>query len=134
MAMFLLNRGPSGFALDNPSNPQNVTPDLVAAGGDCVAWVAYETALILITGEDGKMQLRTKVVWVRDEGERKRDLLADLRIRMYDIRDGNAVFTTFQSFIAFLGNMPASGDNNILGPIAEFSTVDIYTGIQQLVI
>ena len=133
-AVFLFNQAPRGFLLDDPMNPQKVVPDLVAAGGDLFAWIVFDACLLLITGEDGKMQIRTKVVWVRDEGERKRDLLIDLRIKVYNIKHGDAQFTTYQSFIAFLGNMPASGDNNLLGPIAEFSTINLETGIQQLTI
>jgi len=133
-AEFLFNQAPSGFALDDIMTPTQVVPDLVASGGDLFAWIVFDTALLLITGEDGKMQIRTKVIWVRDEGERKRDLLIDLRIKVFNIKHGDAQFTTYQSFIAFLGNMPASGDNNLLGPIAEFSTINLETGIQQLTI
>lgn len=127
-AVFFLNLAPPGFALDGQFNINPVP------SGDAAAWIAYQAALLTIGGEEGGYILRTKVVYIRDYGERKRDLLADLRMRLYQVRDGDAAFTTLQSFVAFLANMPAGGDNNPLGPILEFSSVNLRTGIQDLAI
>jgi hypothetical protein len=141
-AVFFLNRGPDGFVLvpstggNNASSSinQEVAPNPMVAGGDFAAWITYEAALLALTGEDGAFMMKSRVLWVRDFGERKRDLLSELRMLIYRIKDGDAVFTTSQSFVAFLGNMPASGNNNVLGPIAEFSSISFQTGIQELTV
>ncbi|GEM_PF-4820416 len=127
--LFKVGRAPQGYVLDGVGG--TITPD-VQAGND-YALICYDAALLLIGGEDGAIAYRTRVISVHDQGHRKRDLLSELRQLIYEIRDGAAIFTSTQSFIAFLGNTPASGDN-VLGPAAEFTTMDLQTGIQHLAI
>lgn len=124
---FFVNLAPPGYALDPAS--MIITPD---PGGDAAALLTFQSALLCIGGEEGANSFRTKAISVHEFGDRKRDLLADLRQKIYEIRDGNAQFSTLQGFVAFLANMPAGGSDNILGPIAEFSQITLSSGIVKL--
>lgn len=99
-ATFLLGRGPSGFALNDPQD--QITPDFEAGGGDPYALTCYESALLLVGGEDGAMRIQTRALSIQDSGDRKRDLLSELKQRIYEIRDGGSVFASSQDFCAFL--------------------------------
>lgn len=99
-AVFLLGRGPDGYKLAVGSSTDTITPDFT--DGDPYALTCYEAALLLIGGEDGAIRLQTRDVTLADSGERKRDLLDELHQLIYEVRDGPAVFSTYQSLLAFL--------------------------------
>lgn len=101
-AVFLLGRTPAGYALNNanPAAANGVTPTLPT--GDAYALVAMEAALMIITSEDGAMTFQTRSLTVRDGGERRKGLIQELQQRIYDARDGDALFATYQSLIVFL--------------------------------
>ncbi|HEX4630019.1 MAG TPA: hypothetical protein VH188_03570 [Chthoniobacterales bacterium] len=97
-SVFLLGRGPSGFALSNAQDQVNPDPP----SGDPFALICYDACLLLIGGEDGAMRIHTREISITDDGHRKRDLLLLLRQQIYEVRDGAAVFSTVQNFEQFI--------------------------------
>lgn len=93
--VFRCGRGPAGYALSGG----NITPDV--PDGNVFAIVVYESALMLIGGEDDIESYRTRALAVKRSGARRRDLLTELRLKIYEIRDGKDGFVSSQSFIAW---------------------------------
>lgn len=100
-SIFLLGRSPGGYGLSEDQN--SIVPDLKT--GDDFALVSYETSLLLIGGEDGAVKMHTRAMSLADEGHRKRDLLVELKQQIYQIRDGTAVFATYQNFESFIRSL-----------------------------
>lgn len=100
-SVFAFGRGPAGYALDGTVYVATAIAPEVAAG-DPLALICYEAALILIGGEDGKKSIRTRELTLTDGGDRKADLLDLLRQKIYEVRDGGAVFASWQNFSQFL--------------------------------
>jgi hypothetical protein len=101
--VFLFGRGPEGFELaGDRSEATQITPDLPS--GNEFALVAYEAGLLLMGGDVGANSYRTRPVSVTESGDRKRDLLAELRTKIYEIRAGDG-FDTYQSFIDWVGEL-----------------------------
>jgi len=114
-SVFALGRGPAGYAMDPPAmTAMGVSP--MVNFGDNWALLIYEACLTLIGGEDGLMQYRTRSLTVKDGGERKRDLLLDLGQKVYEIRNGAAFFSTYQSFAQWAGVAEAEGTRGVLNP------------------
>ena len=126
-SIFLLGKGPAGYGLDGAR--KQVVPE--PSAGDVWALISYEAAMLMVAGEDGAMSYRTKAVAVHDGGHRKRDLMAELRLLIYRIRDGGAVFATAQNFIQFVhsGVMKEDLVNGVFG---NFTEVEMRTGVQDL--
>lgn len=114
-AVFLLNRGPAGFRL-NVAEDQ-IDPEFTT--GDQFALVCYDACLLRIGGEDGAIRVQTRAVTLADEGHRKRDLLYELREQIYVIRDGGAVFSSFQELTAFLNSFGTEGNPLLERPGSE---------------
>lgn len=98
--VFLFGRGPDGFELDgDQATAAAIKPDLPS--GNEFAIVAYEAALLLIGGDTGANSYRTRALSVTESGDRKRDLLAELRTKIYAIQAGDG-FSTYQSFVSWV--------------------------------
>lgn len=102
--VFACGEAPQGYALDGSIfTATAITPALEA--GDDLALIVYGACLKLVVGEDGKIAYRTRSLSVADEGHRKRDLMAELKLRIERIEQGGGtVFLSWQSFSAFLGS------------------------------
>jgi hypothetical protein len=119
----MFGQAPPCINLDNPTAPQSATAVTTPANGDQLAWLVYAAVLYLIRGEDGAISYRTRSLSVNDKGDRKRDLMNRFEYEIYKIKDGNAVFTTYQSFIAFVGAFQKAGQE--LPPFGEFTGIDV---------
>lgn len=125
-SVFLLGRGPKGYLLNDAQTDINPDPP----SGDPYALISYEASLLLVFGEDGEVRMRTRSVWLIDKGERKRDLLIELGQLIYEIRDGGAVFATYQNLEDFLNSM-RSGSPGF--PI-KFSEINVTTAPPEITI
>lgn len=101
-SVFLLGRGPAGYALDGDrQSSTSITPDIPS--GDPFALISYEAALMLVGGEEGSYSYRTRAISRSKSGDRKRDLLSELRIKIYEIRGGGSEqFTSVESFVVWM--------------------------------
>lgn len=104
-SVFLLGRGPDGYKLNDDQTA--ITPD--PPSGDPYALVSYEASVLLMGGEDGAVRMHTRAVSLVDGGDRKKWLLIELKQLVYQIRDGAAVFSTWQNFESFLNTMRTNG-------------------------
>lgn len=105
-AVFMLGREPVSplpYSLYPADTSQScaIYPPLVA--GDALALVCYEAVLIIVGGEDGAGMVRTRAIWSQDKGDRKRALMDEMRQKIYEVRDGDSVFITYQNLMQFLG-------------------------------
>jgi hypothetical protein len=99
---FVTGRAPIQYHLvGDLQTAMEIAPDL--ATGDDMAIVLYEAALILIGGEDGRKSIKTRELTLTDGGDRKRDLLHELKLQVYRIRSGDTVFSTSQTLTQFFG-------------------------------
>lgn len=98
--VFRLGRGPEGYAWTESGETKGVTPAL--PDGNAFAMVAYEAALLLIGGEQGANSYRTRAISVTESGDRKRDLMHELRFKIHDIRNGDADFVTYQNLLTWM--------------------------------
>jgi len=89
--IFRLGRAPGGYTFSN----EGITPDL--PNGNDYALIAYEAAKLLLGGEE-TINYRTRALSVTTSGDRKRDLLSDLRIKIHEILQGDG-FTSYQNFL-----------------------------------
>ena len=98
--VFLFGRGPTGFDLDGDrSTATDITPDI--PNGDGFAIISLEAGLLLIGGDVGANSYRTRALSVSESGDRKKDLLAKLRMEIYRIVAGDG-FSTYQSFLSWI--------------------------------
>ena len=124
-AVFLLGRNPTGYSLGGTARDA-ILPD--PPSGDPWALICYDACLLLVGGEDGRLMYRTKAISVHDGGDRKRDLITELRMKIYEIRNGSAVFSTVQTFIQFVHN----GAEKDGGIFAEFTQFDVVSGVPNI--
>jgi hypothetical protein len=135
--VFLFGRGPDGFALDgDQATAEAITPELPS--GNEFAIVAYEAGLLLIGGDTGANSYRTRALSVTESGDRKRDLLAELRTKIYGIQSGDG-FSTYQSFVTWVQSIgddwrsglqvkvPPQSTIVTLGPVSPYGIVGPYT-------
>jgi hypothetical protein len=102
-SVFLLGRGPTPFSLNVAQD--EITPDFdPQRNGDQFALTCYEAVLLTVGGEDGAYRLQTRAVNIADGGDRKRDLIRELGLLVYEIRNGGAVFTSHQQLSAWLSS------------------------------
>ena len=121
-----LGRGPAGYALDAAlAASTGITPDV--AQGDPYALFCYDACLLLVGGEDGALSYQTRSMTVRDAGDRKRDLLWELREMVHEIRNGGVYFSTTQIFATFIRDLRATfdlpGDTHRLDPTMDTGNV-----------
>lgn len=121
-AVFMLGRNPLGYLLAGDV----IAPD--PPSGDPWALICYDACLLVVGGEDGKLMYRTKAISVHDGGERKRDLLTELRMKTYEIRNGGAVFSTVQNFVEFVHNGAAQDG----GIFPEFTDINVLSGVRDI--
>jgi len=123
-SVFLLGRGPEGYSL---SEDQGQIAETVVHG-DPFALITYEAVLMLVGGEDGKLSYRTRALSVTDSGERKRDILQEMRQKIYDIRDGKEQFVSYQSFSNWVNSVMGIEDLTEVKVDAPLAEVDIVSG------
>lgn len=98
--IFLTGGGPDGFT----AAAGQITPEVEA--GDDFALILFRAALLLITGEDGAGSMRTRALSVSDQGQRKRDLTTELRIKISSIENGGGIaFETRQALGVYIQNL-----------------------------
>ncbi len=103
LASFMLGTWPAGYDLSGST----VTPDpLVRDFGIIV----LESVWAMVVGTQGAYAFRTRALSETDMGQRKRDLMQYAREKLYSVRDGDAVFSTRQTLIAFLNSVNGLGD------------------------
>ena len=102
-SVFLFGRGPNGFLIDGDrSSSTEIKPDIPT--GNEFAIISLEAALLLVGGDVGANSYRTRALSVSESGDRKRDLLAKLRIEIYAITAG-AGFASAQSFLVWITSL-----------------------------
>lgn len=107
--VFAEGLNPSAYQLDGTVFMATaITPDL--ATGDDLALVVYEACEHLVAGESGTMSYRTRELSVTEAGDRKRDILDKVRRAVHRIRNGASLFSTWQSFTAFISAEQGIGD------------------------
>lgn len=100
--IFMTGAGPANFTADAAA--RTISPDLQA--GDDWAVILFQAALFLIEGEDGAGSMRTKALFISDQGHRKRDLITSLRLKLSAIETGGGLaFITRQALGVFLQNL-----------------------------
>lgn len=132
--VFRLGRGPYGYAWQESGNSAGVTPDL--PDGNAFAKIAYEAALLLIGGEQGANSYRTRALSVTESGDRKRDLLQELRFKIHAIDNGDADFATYQNLLTWMMSVDEGLGSHIEvkvdGPLSEVNIAG--TGLSQQVV
>ena len=100
--VFLLGRNPDGYLLsgDDRNTASEIDPEIPV--GDPFARITYEAALLLVGGSEGAYSYRTRALSRSSSGEAKRDLLVELRLKIYEIVAGNEQFASVQSFVTWL--------------------------------
>lgn len=120
--VFLFGRGPIGFALDGDrSTATCITPDIPT--GDGFAIISLEAGLLLIGGDVGGNSYRTRALSVSESGDRKKDLLAKLRMEIYRIVAGDG-FSTYQSFLSWILSFTDIREGlgvDVMGPITTLT-------------
>jgi hypothetical protein len=107
--VFAVGKQPTGYSLltgggdavttGNLSDADKITPDVSL--GDPFALICLWTAKFLISGEDGAFRYTTRSISVADKGDRKRDLLCELEVRIDELLAGEC-FGTLQSFASWI--------------------------------
>jgi hypothetical protein len=117
--VFAFGNGPESYALNGDRNScTGITPGL--PNGDAFAKVVYEAGMILIGGDVGANSYRTRALSVSVSGDRVKNLLADLRVRLYRI-DGGDGFATYQSLITWLASFDGGVGVNVTGANANLT-------------
>jgi hypothetical protein len=80
------------------------------------AEVVMETAIFMTVGETGAYSFSTRALSETDHGDRKRDILQYCRTRLHELRDGDAVFSSRQSLVAFF---------NTVADVADLATISV---------
>jgi hypothetical protein len=121
-AVFLLGRGPADYALDGDrATSTDIAPD-VPVGGP-FELITCQAGLLLIGGEEGALNYRTRALSVSSNSDRVRRLMSELKMKVHQIQSGNGSdFESIQSFATWvrsvsdlselaLGGMPAPNIN-----------------------
>jgi hypothetical protein len=103
--VFLLGKAPEGFSLLG-SDRQGAT-DIIPfiPNGDAFALIVYESALMLVGGEEGTMRYSTRALSHSVSNDRHRHILGELRSRIYEIRAGKEQFVSIQSFATWIAGV-----------------------------
>lgn len=105
---------PAGYAVSGGG----VTPEVPV--GKAYAEIIMETALFMTVGDTGAYSFATRALSETDHGERKRDILQYCKQKLYELRDGDAAFSSRQSLIAFFNTVQDAADLasvNVAGPL-----------------
>lgn len=120
---FVLQAWPKGYTVSGEA----VTPDLPL--GLDFATVLMETVIAMTVGGDGAYSFVTRALSETDHGEKKRDILQYARQKLYELRDGDAAFSSRQTFVAFLNTIGGLGDLATATVLPNFDfTVDLNGG------
>lgn len=109
-SVFLLGRSPfvngsttPAYALSGDrQTADEIDPDI--PNGDDFALIAYEAALLLVGGEN-QQSYRTRGLSVTNTNAPRRNLISELKLKIYEIKGGAECFATSQSFIVWLMNV-----------------------------
>ena len=117
---YLLASFPRGT---NPTQPYQLTDSVGGAvnkyAGDTItpeppvvdfAIMMCEACQALMVGDQGAFSVQTRAISETDHGERKRDILQYVRQRIYDLKDGDAIFATRENFTAFMMTLDSFAD------------------------
>jgi hypothetical protein len=109
-----------GFTISN--DRVTITPTIEEAKD--WALIVAKAAMQRVSGSmDGAMSWRTRPISVTDRGERKRDLLMELRDMLYDSQGGLPFYGGRSNFVSWLASVRTN-------PLMENATVDAEEGIQ----
>jgi hypothetical protein len=129
----MMGRGPTGYALvGNPFTAVSIEPDIKL--GDDAALLVYDACLMMIAGEDGAFSFTTRTLSVNDKGERKSDLLWDLRSRINAIRGGGGFWTTVQSLQQYLVALPHGRSEGLLEQAIGQTSIAVASPLGEIVI
>lgn len=101
---YLMGLWPAGYVLVGTT----ITPDVPI--GKTFAIILLETVMAYMVGDQGAYSWSTRAMSETDHGERKRDILAYARQKIYDLRDGDACFSSRQAFVVFLNTICGFAD------------------------
>jgi hypothetical protein len=63
-----------------------------------------------MVGDQGAFSVQTRAISETDHGERKRDILQYVRLRIHTLKDGDTVFATRENFTAFMMTLDSFAD------------------------
>lgn len=95
---------PAGYTVSG----EDVTPDVPV--GKVFAEIVMETALFMMVGDVGAYSFSTRPMSETDHGDRKRDILQYCKQKLYELRDGDAAFSSRQSLVAFFNTVQDAAD------------------------
>lgn len=134
-SVFITGRQPTGYQLDgdNPFAAVALAPAIKL--GDDAALIIYDACMTLISGEDGHLDFITRSLTVRDYGDRKADLLWELRGKIEEIRNGGAVWSTLQTLAQYVGALPhALEDRGVFETQIGLSPITVHAPLGDIVI
>lgn len=98
--VLLFGRAPATYTLvGDRMNAVAITPDI--PNGNDFAIISLEAALLLMGGDAGGIQYRTRALWVKESDDRKKDLVGKIRAEIYQIVAGPG-FTSYQNFLTWI--------------------------------
>jgi hypothetical protein len=111
---YLLASFPSGTCptqpyqlIDSGTNADTITPDPTVVD---FAIMMCEACQALMVGDQGAFSVQTRAISETDHGERKRDILQYVRLRIHTLKDGDTVFATRENFTAFMMTLDSFAD------------------------
>ena len=116
-SVFRLGRAPTRYSLTGA----NISPTL--PDGNDYAQITYESALLLVGGEE-TINYRTRAISVTRAGDRKRDLLLELRHRLHQIEEGDG-FSTYQNFLIWARSASSAAEMVEVQTHGPLATVDV---------
>lgn len=96
--VFRMGDAPEEYVLS--SNRESISPAL--ADGRDFAKVVLQAGFLLVGGEDGAYSYRTRALSVTKRGDRRKSLLNELKLKLYEIDGGGNSFAGYQDFISWL--------------------------------
>ena len=88
-------------------NADTITPDPTVVD---FAIMMCEACQALMVGDQGAFSVQTRAISETDHGERKRDILQYVRLRIHTLKDGDTVFATRENFTAFMMTLDSFAD------------------------
>lgn len=122
-SVFITGRQPAGYTLVGGWTGVAIAPELQM--GDHAALILYDACLGLMVGEDGAFSYTTRSLSVNDRGQRKSELLWEIRSRIDEIRNGGAVWATVQNLMQFIGALPHDREGGILGSRLGLAGIEV---------
>jgi hypothetical protein len=122
---YVMGLWPAGYVLGGDGS---ITPDVAIGTDFCV--ILMESIMAGTVGDMGAYSFETRALKETDHGERKRDILQFTRQKLYEVRDGDAIFSSRQALVTFLNTIEGIGDIasvSVLPPLAF--AFDMSTGI-----